>query len=144
MSEKTPEDRPAVVRARVQFTVPFHDCDPLNVVWHGNYLRYFELARTKLFQENQIDVPDIRAMGYKMFVSETHCRYLFPLQYNDLVEVTASFTRIDALIRVSFVVENLTHKRKSARAYTELATTDWEGRLLTTLPEVLHARMPLL
>lgn len=131
-------------RASVEFSVPFHDCDPLHVVWHGNYLRYFELARTKLFQQFQLDVPDIRDMGFKMFVSESHCRYLFPLHYNDAVRVTAKFTRVSALLRVSFVVENLTHGRKSARAYTELATTSFDGRLLTELPEAIHARIPAL
>lgn len=135
---------PAQNSASVEFPVPFHDCDPLHVVWHGNYLRYFELARTKLFQAYKLDVPDIRELGYKMFVSETHCRYLFPLHYNDQVRVTAKFTRVAAIIRVSFVVENVTHGRKSARAYTELATTTFDGRLFTELPEELYARIPTL
>lgn len=144
MDNGTASESSAVNSASVEFSVPFHDCDPLHVVWHGNYLRYFELARTKLFQQFKLDVPDIREMGFKMFVSESHCRYLFPLHYNDAVRVTAKFTRASAIIRVSFVVENLTHARKSARAYTELATTSYDGRLFTELPEAIHARIPAL
>lgn len=126
----------------VELSVPFHDCDPLFVVWHGNYLKYFELARTALFQSCGLDVPDIRAMGYKMFVSETRCRYLFPLAYNDRIRVTARFSKVETVLRISFVVENLTQGRKSARAYTELATTDIHGALLPVLPEEIRARIP--
>ncbi len=29
-------------------TLPFHDLDPMRVVWHGNYMKYFEIARDGL------------------------------------------------------------------------------------------------
>lgn len=127
--------------AEVDLHVPFHDCDPMQIVWHGNYLKYFELARTELFQRRDLDVPQIRALGVTMFVSETHCRYLYPLRYNDHVRIRARITRIEAIVRVSYTVMNLTHQRKSARAYTELAFCDREGNLLHTLPEVIRERM---
>lgn len=127
--------------ASVEFRVPFHDCDPLQIVWHGNYLRYFELARTALFQKLQLDVPDIRDLGYTMFVSETHCRYLYPLRYNDAVKVRARFARVGAILRVSYTAINVTENRKSARAYTELAFTDRDGTLMTELPEVVCERI---
>lgn len=125
----------------VELHVPFHDCDPLFVVWHGNYLKYFELARTALFQSLELDVPDIRDLGFKMFVSQSHCRYLYPLTYNDHVRITARITRTEPTIRVNFSVENLTQSRKSARAYTDLATTDMHGSLLSTLPEAIRERI---
>lgn len=140
MTESTPTSQ-AELSAEVRLHIPFHDCDPMQIVWHGNYLKYFELARTELFQRLDLDVPQIRALGVTMFVSETHCRYLFPLRYNDEVEVRARITRIDAIVRVSYAVMNLTHQRKSARAYTELAFCNPDGDLLHTLPEVIRERM---
>jgi acyl-CoA thioester hydrolase len=41
---------------QVMLKVPFHDLDPLNVVWHGNYLKYFDIARFGLFAEAGIDL----------------------------------------------------------------------------------------
>ncbi len=29
-------------RAEVELTVSFHDCDPMGVVWHGNYFRFLK------------------------------------------------------------------------------------------------------
>jgi acyl-CoA thioester hydrolase len=40
----------------VAMQVPFHDLDPLQVVWHGNYLKYFDVARFALFSAAGIDL----------------------------------------------------------------------------------------
>lgn len=37
--------------AEVELTVPFHDVDMMGVVWHGNYFRYFEIAREALLNQ---------------------------------------------------------------------------------------------
>ena len=36
--------------------VPFHDLDPLQIVWHGNYLKYFDIARFGLFKQAGLDL----------------------------------------------------------------------------------------
>ena len=42
---------PRALERTTRFDVPFHHCDPLNVVWHGRYLEYFEVARQKLLEQ---------------------------------------------------------------------------------------------
>ncbi len=41
----------------VELTIPFHDVDAMGVVWHGNYFRYFEIAREKLLGTFQLRLP---------------------------------------------------------------------------------------
>ena len=36
--------------AEIELSPAFHDCDPMHVVWHGNYFKYFEIARCALLQ----------------------------------------------------------------------------------------------
>ena len=122
----------------VTHKIPFHDCDPLFVVWHGRYLQYMEAARSALLASRELDVEHVRAMGYKMFITEARSRYLAPLSYNDEIRVTARFTGATPLIRVSYEVVNLTSGRKSARAFTALATTDFAGNLLETPDNILE------
>ena len=43
-----------VYEARLK--VPFHDADPMQVVWHGNYIKYFEIARDGLLDEAGVDL----------------------------------------------------------------------------------------
>jgi len=126
---------------RVRTTVPFHDCDPLSVVWHGRYLEYFELARTELFASHGIDVPQIRDLGFRMYVADVRCRYTYPLTYGDEIEVTATATAWKPMLRVVYSVLNLTQSRRSARGYTALATTDLHGQLLPETPDAIQDRI---
>lgn len=125
----------------VRLKVPFHDCDPLFVVWHGRYLEYLEVARSALFARHRVDVEDVRALNYRMYVTDVHCRYLHPLSYNHELSVTARFTALTPLIRVAYDVRNLSVNRKSARAVTVMATTDAQGKLLPETPHDLIARI---
>ena len=134
-------ERPAA-EVSVQMTVPFHDCDPLAIVWHGRYFEYFELARTGLFAGFGLDVPDIRALGYRMYVVDVRCRYTHPLRYGDRVEVTARLKASRPLIRVVYTVRNLTQARASARGYCVLATTDPAGALFFETPDAIFDRLP--
>ena len=135
--------RPAHARA-IELEVPFHDCDPLFVVWHGRYLQYLEAARTALLRSVHLDIPDVRALGYRMYVTDLRCRYTFPLRYGDVVRVTAWFAETTPLLRVVYTVFNTTRNRKSARAHTVIATTDAQGALLTRTPDALLQRLPTL
>ena len=37
-----------------EIEVPFYDIDPMDIVWHGNYIKYFEVARCALLKKNQL------------------------------------------------------------------------------------------
>ncbi|MCB9726979.1 MAG: acyl-CoA thioesterase [Deltaproteobacteria bacterium] len=126
----------------VDIDVPFHDCDPLFVVWHGRYFEYLEAGRTALMRSCDLDVPVIRQMGYRMFIADVRCRYTYPLSYGDTARVTAWVLERTPLIRVAYVVQNLTQGRRSARATTVLATTDGQGRLIPETPREIVERMP--
>ena len=49
--------------ATVEITVPYHDCDPGGVVWHGNYLRYFDAARCALLDTISYGYLEMAAAG---------------------------------------------------------------------------------
>lgn len=125
----------------VELTVPFHDCDPLGIVWHGNYMKYFELARTALFTRVGLDVQQIRDLGLKMYVADVRCRYTFPLAYGESVSVTARTSAVEPLLKIVYSVRNLTRDRRSARGNTVLAITDHTGELLREAPAEIVDRL---
>ncbi len=126
----------------VEVDVPFHDCDPLHIVWHGRYFQYLEKARTALMRSCALDMPDMRGLGYKMFIADARCRYTSPLRYGDIAKITAWFSEVSPLLKVSYTVDNLTQGRRSARAYTSIAVTDANDTLLTEVPDALRDRFP--
>lgn len=136
-------NHPAHARSVIQ-RVPFHDCDPLGVVWHGRYFEYFEAARCALLDSVGLDVPHVRALSLRMYVSEVRCRYNAPMQYGDEIRAWAWFSEIGPVLKVSYDLDNVTSGRKCVRAFTRLALTDAEGRFLTELPPEVRTRLPVL
>jgi len=126
---------------RVTLRVAFHDCDPLGVVWHGHYLKYFELARTQLFASSDLDVAQVGDLGYRVYVVDVRCRYTHPLRYGDDVEVRAKTTADSPMLRISYSVRNLSNGRRSARGHTILAATNPAGDLLREVPAEILDRL---
>ena len=127
----------------VKFRAGLHQCDPLAVVWHGRYFEWLEQARTELFRSVDLAVPQLMALGVKMYVVDANCRYMTPLLYDHQLSVTAWFLAGSPLIRVAYDVHNLDTDRWAARATTVLASTDDTGKLHTTTPDGILERLPI-
>jgi len=89
MSSKT-------LKSRIQLKVRFNECDPLQIVWHGNYLKYFEDGREDFCIQHGISYLDMKKHGYATPIVKSSCEYKLPLQYGDTFEVETSFHPVDA------------------------------------------------
>ena len=100
MSEKR------IYHARLK--VPFHDLDPLNVVWHGNYLKYFDIARFGLFAEAGIDLYRYSLEKNYIFpLTKTSTKYISPLRHNDEFICTATLLESAVKIVIGFEIRKL-------------------------------------
>ena len=83
----------------VELTVPFHDLDPMHIVWHGNYFKYFDIARFGLFSSVGIDLYEFyKKTNYLFPLTKTSTKHIIPLQYNDTF--TCKATVIEAQIKI--------------------------------------------
>ncbi len=131
----------SAARTSVELRVPLHDVDPLGVVWHGHYYKYFELARTELLRARGIDGATLLGMGFKMFVIESRCRYVQPLRYDERFTVGAWFCDVDHRIQISYEVRSVDAQRRVARGMTTLVTTDAHGAMLLETPDAIRAKI---
>ncbi len=129
--------RPEQGTVFIDLEVPFHDVDAMNIVWHGHYLKYLELARTALMRSRDLDISQLVAAGYRQVVIDTHCRHVFPLHYGDKFRVHAWFHDVQNRLNIRFEILNLTHGRRSLVGHTILVTTDEGGRMLLETPDAL-------
>jgi len=125
----------------IELEVPFHDVDALQVVWHGHYLKYLELARTALLRARRLDAPDLIALGLRFLVAESHLRHVYALRYADRARVSAWFLEIENRLRIAYHVENLTTGRLAAQGFTVLVTTLADGALCLETPAPLLERL---
>lgn len=83
----------------VRLTVPFHDLDPVHVVWHGNYFKYFDIARFGLFDDAGIDLYRYSLEKNIIFpITRTSTKHIAPLRYGD--EFICRATLADAAIKI--------------------------------------------
>lgn len=76
--------------------VRFQECDSLQIVWHGNYLKYFEEAREDFGREHGISYLDAKKSGYSTPIVKSCCEHKLPLQYSDVFRVETSFKNCEA------------------------------------------------
>jgi len=76
--------------AREKVRVPFFDVDMAGIVWHGQYLKYFELARCALLDEIGYGYRVMIETGVVWPVIDMSVRYVCPLVLDQEVVVSAS------------------------------------------------------
>lgn len=73
------------MRGQIQFRVRYAETDAMGVVHHANYYVWFEMGRTELFRELELDYRSMEGEGIFCPVLETHCHYRMPARYDDLL-----------------------------------------------------------
>ncbi len=82
-----------------RLTIPFHDLDPMQIVWHGNYLKYFDMARFGLFHEAGVDLYSVYEENQYIFpITKTSAKHILPLRYGD--EIVCKATLVEARIKI--------------------------------------------
>ena len=78
-----------MICAEIALTIPFHDVDALEIVWHGHYVRYLELARCAVLKLIDYDYQRMRESGYSWPVIDLKVRYPRPARFDQRVLVRA-------------------------------------------------------
>jgi len=103
----------------VRMKVAFYDLDPLQIVWHGNYLKYFEVARGELFDHLGVDLFAYHDKTGTIFpIIRTAVKHVHPLKQGDEFLCRATVKEARTKIVVAFEVR-LLDGRLCARGTTE-------------------------
>ena len=121
----------------VKISVPFFDLDPMQIVWHGNYLNYFEIARAALFEHYGVDLYSYYDREKIIFpIIRTSTKHIFPLRHRD--EIICKATLVDANIKlvVDFEIRKTADNSVCARGRTEqVAVKTPEMETLFSIPQ---------
>lgn len=67
--------------------VRYAETDAMGIVYHSNYIIWFEVGRGEYMRQQGGDYAHFEAQGYYLPVIEVRARYLAPARYGDLVTV---------------------------------------------------------
>ena len=82
---------------KTSLRVRFSEVDSMQIVWHGEYVRYFEDGREAFGREFAgLGYMDIYASGYTAPIVELHLQYRKPLKVNDTAVVETRYIATEA------------------------------------------------
>lgn len=128
--------------AEVSIKVPFHDVDAMNVVWHGNYFRYFEVAREALLDQFGYGYRAMKESGYLWPVVDTRVKYRDVVTFEQQILVRARVEEYENRLRIGYqIVDAVTGKRTTTGYTVQVAVNIATGEICYVSPAVLFERM---
>ncbi len=70
-----------------QVRVRFVETDPLGIVWHGNYIQYFEDGRESFGRKHGISYLDQKQHGFATPIVKSSTEHKRPLKYGDIATI---------------------------------------------------------
>ncbi len=104
----------------VTLKVPFYDLDPMQIVWHGNYLKYFDFARSELFDRLGVDLFEVHEKsGFIFPIIRSAVKHIRPLRRGDEFICKATVKEARTKIVVAFEIRLVKDGKLCARGSTE-------------------------
>ncbi|HOC58495.1 MAG TPA: thioesterase family protein [Smithellaceae bacterium] len=117
----------------------YADTDRSQVVYHSNYLRYFEFGRTSLMRDVAYSYKTIEECGYVYPIIDLGITFYQPLYYDDLMEI---YTRPVNLERVRLQFDYvITHAEKGhmiCSGYTKHCAANALGKPVAVDPKTVE------
>lgn len=128
--------------AEVELKIQFYDLDPMLVVWHGNYARYFEQARCALLDQVGYNYPEMKASGYAWPVIDMHIRYLQPATFGQDVIVRAEIVEWEHRLRMQYLIRDANTRLRLTKGSTVQVAVSLESKLMCLQsPSILLAKL---
>ena len=132
----------ALLTAQVEIEVPFQDVDLMQVVWHGNYFRYFETARAALLRKINYDYPEMQDSQYLWPIVELKARFVQPIRYAQRLQVRAELREWENRLKIAYRVSDAASGQRLSSGYTiQCAVDARSGELQLVSPPVLRERL---
>ncbi len=82
--------------SKTEIQVRFNEADPMGIVWHGHYIRYFEDGREAFGNLHNIGYLEVYKLGFVIPVVSVQCDFKRSLRYGDRVIVETRFIPTEA------------------------------------------------
>jgi acyl-CoA thioester hydrolase len=71
----------------IELRVRYAETDSMGVVYHADYVVWFEMGRSEYCRMRGFNYRDFEASGYYLVVSEASCKYRKPARYDEVIQV---------------------------------------------------------
>ncbi len=122
--------------------VEFYDLDPMNVVWHGNYVKYLESARCDFLNKIGCTYDDIKNAGYAYPVAKMEMKFITPCVFMQNLVVKTELESLEPSLNFKYTIFDAKTGAKLFSAKTMQICVEINSlKTVYTVPEVLKKRV---
>ncbi len=104
--------------AEVTLQIQFYDLDPMDVVWHGRYVNYLEVARCALLDQIDYNYLQMKASGYIWPIVDLHLRYIAPVKFGEHIKIRATLVEWENRLKIDYLITDANTGKRLTRAST--------------------------
>jgi len=111
------------------FRVRYSETDQMKTYYNSRALEWFETGRSELLRDAGKTYREMESLGVMLPVREAHVEYLGRAQYDDLLKLTATMSKVSRTqLRVDVEIEQAKSGDPVCRGWTTHVVTNSEGR----------------
>lgn len=132
----------ALVSASVRICPQFYDLDPMNVVWHGNYAKFFETARVALLDKIGYGYEQMRRGGHLWPVVDMQTRFYKPIHLGQWIEVDAGLAEWECRVKLNYLIRDASSGKRLTKGRTlQVAVDAKTEEMLWETPQVFREKL---
>ncbi|MCL2294644.1 MAG: acyl-CoA thioesterase [Spirochaetes bacterium] len=136
------DNGPFNIFAEAETTIEFFDLDPMQIVWHGNYINYFEIGRRTLLEKIGYSYKEMKTSGFAFPIVEVSVKYLKPLQCGDRIRIKAVLIEYENCLRMKYEIINIETGLLTTKGLsTQMAYDIKAGESCFVCPEALSKKV---
>jgi acyl-CoA thioester hydrolase len=127
-----------MITAECEIVAQFYDIDPMQVVWHGNYVRYFEQVRGLLLDKIDYNYPAMEQSGYLWPIVDMRIKFVRPVRYQQRILVQATLLEYENRLKIAYQCRDIESGEVLTKAHTvQVAVTAATQELNLESPAIL-------
>ena len=87
-----------MIKTTTYLDVQFYDLDPMNIVWHGNYVKYLEQARCDFFDKLGYNYMQMHADGVMYPIAKMDFKFIKSAKFDEEITVRCSLKELEPAI----------------------------------------------
>ncbi len=128
----------------IDLQIPFHDVDMMEVVWHGHYVKYFEIARCALLEKIDYNYPQMRESEYAWPVIDLRIRYVKPAIFGQIITVSAEIVEWENRLKINYLITDKQSGLRLTKGYSiQVAIDMLDKSMCFESPRILFEKLGL-
>ncbi|MCH5322633.1 MAG: acyl-CoA thioesterase [Helicobacter sp.] len=125
-----------MLKRSYNFRAEFFDVDSMGVVWHGNYVKYTEMARCRLLDELGCNYIKMKQKKFALPIVKMDFKFIKPIYFNDEIRIEIVLLDCNTFLKFSYQIFN-SNEELLCKANTSQVAVSLQGETLYEIPKIL-------